>query len=267
MSTKRRAGLMFLLIGVICLIASLALHQTNLHEAQEAESASRKIMEEMAAAMTGESRERDHSGKRDKEADPAGKAAATGEKQGETSAPGSDETAGEESADQKISDKDAAPQDPSGKDPETENGSGKEASRESLPEDSTVQTLRLEGNDYIGFLTIRELELELPVMESWDYERLKIAPCRYSGSAEGGDLVIAAHNYRRHFGGLSGLSVGSEILFTDISGSSTRYTVAELEILKPGDVEKMTAGEYDLTLFTCTYGGQSRYTVRCIREG
>ena len=31
-------------------------------------------------------------------------------------------------------------------------------------------------------------------------------------------------------------------------------------------VEEMTAGEYDLTLFTCTYGGQSRVTVRCDRE-
>jgi hypothetical protein len=26
----------------------------------------------------------------------------------------------------------------------------------------------------------------------------------------------------------------------------------------------MTDGEYDLTLFTCTYGGKSRVTVRCM---
>ena len=25
----------------------------------------------------------------------------------------------------------------------------------------------------------------------------------------------------------------------------------------------MTSGDWDLTLFTCTYGGQERYTVRC----
>ena len=35
-----------------------------------------------------------------------------------------------------------------------------------------------------------------------------------------------------------------------------------LEILQPTAVEEMTAGEFDLTLFTCTYGGKSRVTVR-----
>ena len=27
----------------------------------------------------------------------------------------------------------------------------------------------------------------------------------------------------------------------------------------------MTAGDFDLTLFTCTYGGKSRVTLRCDR--
>ena len=30
-------------------------------------------------------------------------------------------------------------------------------------------------------------------------------------------------------------------------------------------VEEMRAGEWDLTLFTCTYDGRARVTVRCIR--
>ena len=39
--------------------------------------------------------------------------------------------------------------------------------------------------------------------------------------------------------------------------------VAALEVLSPFDVEEMTTGDWDLTLFTCTVGGQSRIAVRC----
>jgi len=39
--------------------------------------------------------------------------------------------------------------------------------------------------------------------------------------------------------------------------------VAAREVLLPTAVEEMTAGEWDLTLFTCTLGGRSRVTVRC----
>ena len=36
-----------------------------------------------------------------------------------------------------------------------------------------------------------------------------------------------------------------------------------LEVLEAGDVEEMTAGKWNLTLFTCTYGGKKRLAVRC----
>ena len=35
--------------------------------------------------------------------------------------------------------------------------------------------------------------------------------------------------------------------------------------LRPTAVEEMTSGTFDLTLFTCTYGGRSRITVYCDR--
>ncbi len=131
--------------------------------------------------------------------------------------------------------------------------------------DPTMPTVEINGNRYLGFLTIPALELELPVMEDWDYDKLKIAPCRYTGTLLEHNLTIAAHNYWRHFGHLAELSLGDEILFTDAVGQTTRYTVAEKEVLPPEAVERMTAGEYDLTLFTCTFGGATRFTVRCLR--
>jgi len=119
------------------------------------------------------------------------------------------------------------------------------------------------GHAYIGYLSIPKLELELPIMSDWDFMKLHTAPCRYHGSLRGEDLVIMAHNYDYHFGNLSKLEAGDSVIFTDVEGVSTAYTVVAQDILDSFAVEEMTAGEYDLTLFTCTYGGQSRVTVYC----
>lgn len=115
----------------------------------------------------------------------------------------------------------------------------------------------------IGILEIPALDLELPVISSWSYSSLRQAPCRYSGSAYKGDLVIAAHNYQFHFGGLRTLPEGSEVFFTDAVGNRFSYYVAVTEALTPWSVDDMTSGEWPLTLFTCTLDSQNRVTVRC----
>ena len=121
----------------------------------------------------------------------------------------------------------------------------------------------IDGQKYIGVLRIPALSLELPVIREWSYPSLQIAPCRYAGSAYLNNMIIAAHNYYSHFGYLRNLSQGDEITFTDMDGNEFRYEVAELETLSPFAIEEMTSGDWDLTLFTCTVGGQSRVTVRC----
>lgn len=115
----------------------------------------------------------------------------------------------------------------------------------------------------IGILEIPALDLEFPVISSWSYSSLRLAPCRYSGSAYKGDLVIAAHNYQSHFGGLRTLPEGSEVFFTDAVGNRFSYYVAVTEALTPWSVDDMTSGEWPLTLFTCTLDSQNRVTVRC----
>lgn len=122
----------------------------------------------------------------------------------------------------------------------------------------------VDGQEYIGVLKIPVLSLELPIISEWSYPSLRIAPCRYAGSAYLNNMVIAAHNYYSHFGYLKNLSQGDEITFTDVDGNVFRYEVAALETLSPFAIEEMTSGDWDLTLFTCTVGGQSRVTVRCV---
>ena len=127
-----------------------------------------------------------------------------------------------------------------------------------------VQTIN--GRDYIGVLTIPSLELELPVLSQWDYPALKVAPCRYSGSLYQDDLIICAHNYASHFGKLKNLRVGDTAIFTDMDENVVSFQLAAQETIQPEDLEAMEAGDWDLTLFTCTVGGQSRVTVRFVRE-
>ncbi len=134
------------------------------------------------------------------------------------------------------------------------------------PYDPTMTEVEIDGYAYIGYLSIPSISLELPVMSDWDYTRMKIAPCRYFGSTKTDDLVIAAHNYTRHFGRLSNLSVGDEVYFTDMDGLKRCYTVTVMETLSATAVEDMTAGEYALTLFTCNYGGQARIVIRCDKD-
>ncbi len=78
-------------------------------------------------------------------------------------------------------------------------------------------------------------------------------------------MVVMAHNYDRHFGRISSLNIGDPVQFVDAKGNIFRYIVAKHETLEPGAVKPMTNNDYDLTLFTCTYGGASRVTVRLER--
>ncbi len=121
------------------------------------------------------------------------------------------------------------------------------------------------GINYIGILRIPSLDLELPVISQWSYTNLKIAPCRYSGSAYLDNMAIAAHNYKSHFGLLKNLSEGDKIFFTDMDGNRFNYKVVLVETLTPIAVDEIVDSGYDLSLFTCTLSGQARVTVRCSR--
>ena len=120
--------------------------------------------------------------------------------------------------------------------------------------------------DYAGVIAIPNLSLELPVIDQWSYARLKVAPCRQSGAAADGDLVIAAHNYKSHFGYLDRLEPGASVIFTDMEGTVYRYAVEEIRQLEPEDAEDVSSvfsSEYPLVLYTCTPGGKTRVAVFC----
>lgn len=128
-----------------------------------------------------------------------------------------------------------------------------------------MPTKTIDGFSYIGVLDIPALDISLPIMADWSYPKLKIAPNRYLGSVYTDDMIIAGHNYRNHFGSLKVLSYGDKISFTDMDGNIFDYKVVDVQELKATDVQLMEDGDWDLTLFTCTLGGERRTTIRTMR--
>ena len=168
-----------------------------------------------------------------------------------------------------------APQSPSRRlEAETEDQTAlrEEAPQESVQvEEQNAETgggddmVMLSGYDFIGYLELPTLGLRLPVMSSWDYDRLKISPCRQFGAAETDDLVIAAHNYRTHFARLGEMKPGDSVCFTELDGTVNQYTVSAVGTVLPEDVEAVQNSGYALVLYTCTKSKDARVTVYCSR--
>lgn len=129
--------------------------------------------------------------------------------------------------------------------------------------DIEMPTKTINGIKYIGVLEVPKLSLQLPVMSHWSPDGLKIALGRYKGSVYKRNIIIAGHNYRSHFSRLKTLDIGSKIWFIDLEGNRFEYKVSDIEIIKGTDVKQMEKGKWDMTLFTCTYGGQNRMALRC----
>lgn len=134
-----------------------------------------------------------------------------------------------------------------------------------LDPDMDMPGLELDGSEYIGLISLPEQNMELPVLSECSEGGLRQAPCRYVGSVYDDDCIIAGHNYRSHFGRLGLAQVGDRVVFTDIDGNEFVYEVVKVETVAGTDVDGAKSGDWDLTLFTCTLGGQNRIMVRCER--
>ena len=130
--------------------------------------------------------------------------------------------------------------------------------------DTSLQTVTVDGNRIIGVLSIPAIQVKLAVISEWSYANLNIAACRYSGTPDN-HLVVLGHNYKRLFGSLYKLKAGDSVLFTRPDGVEYQYTVTGTETKHRNQFQEVLSGDWDLTLFTCTFGGADRVVVRCKR--
>ena len=119
--------------------------------------------------------------------------------------------------------------------------------------------------EYIGYIVIPSLDLNLPVSKNFSYSSLKKTSALYYGSVKNNNLVICGHSYKSHFGYLYKLKKGDEIIFIDVNNNKYTYKVELVEELESTDIKEMIESDFDLTLYTCTKDGLRRVTVRCNR--
>lgn len=140
-----------------------------------------------------------------------------------------------------------------------------ETAPETIPEPTELTIVEVDGYNYIGFISVPNLEMELPVMEDWSMEQLQTAPCLQYGSPITDDAVIAAHNFDDHFKPLHHIEPGERVDFVDNSGYVFEYEVVKVKTMDPTNVYEVIESEHDLILYTCTTGGQYRVVVFCDR--
>jgi len=128
------------------------------------------------------------------------------------------------------------------------------------------------GDTVIGILEIPSLDLTLPVLNGCSYALLDISVGRYMGSIydKPERLVIAGHNFKSHFGGISTLKTGDKMKFqfrTVCPG-----LMARAEIYKNNQLEKVYYGlpanrisSYEDTYEDTVQEGPSWYFVKIIQ--
>ncbi|MBE6726191.1 MAG: sortase [Ruminococcaceae bacterium] len=141
---------------------------------------------------------------------------------------------------------------------------GQRRLRNLVPEPE-MKTVLVDGREYIGVLTIPRTGSELPVMATCTDRTINISPGRYHGTPTSGGFVIGGHNYISHLGRIDWLREGDEVLFTDVEGQSYLYKVVGSEVINANAGRDLISDEWDLSLFTCTFSGSQRLTVRCLR--
>ncbi|MGM9946814.1 sortase [Floccifex sp.] len=134
-----------------------------------------------------------------------------------------------------------------------------------LNPDMDLPKKEINGNIYVGIIQIPALHLELPVLSECNDSNLNIAPCRYTGTCYKNNFIIGAHNSYYHFGNIKNLNQGDTITFIDMKDRKFEYQVAGIEILMPNQGVELESGDWDLSLFTCTWAGYSRVIVRCMK--
>lgn len=115
-----------------------------------------------------------------------------------------------------------------------------------------MDIIDVNGNKYIGIISIPSVDIKLPVINEYSKQNIKIAPVLYKGSIYKNNAIIIAHNTQSHFRKIQNLNIGDKVTFIDVNGNEFNYEVIKKENISEKDTKIMEEGEWDLTLFTCT---------------
>lgn len=113
--------------------------------------------------------------------------------------------------------------------------------------DNRMPILSVDGIDFVGVLEVPRYGSILPVCAKWG--RLTKYPCRFGGSIYDGTMQIGATNQKGQYDFYGEITVGDNILFTDVEGNRYAYVVTNLRYEKHADQATLEFEESALTLF------------------
>lgn len=127
-----------------------------------------------------------------------------------------------------------------------------------------MPALEIQGEDFIALLEIPVYGLKLPVCNVWDKTKAVSYPCRFSGTASQGTLVIGGYDQEGQFDFFDRILDGIEVFVTDMTGSTFSYVVDRVERSKSAKEENLIKEGSDLTLFVRDAQLLEYVMLRCV---
>ena len=89
--------------------------------------------------------------------------------------------------------------------------------------------VEIDGNEYVGEISIPAIGVGLPVMSEWSYPRLKIAPA--ASSALPAPMIWSLRRTTTsHFRQMTSLTAGTACSLTDMDGIVNEYVVNKVKV-------------------------------------
>ena len=128
-----------------------------------------------------------------------------------------------------------------------------------------MPVVEIDGLNYIGTIKAPAIDLNTPVLATYDAATMEVTPALYSGTAYQKNMLMLGHNYQSCFGKLANIKIGDEVLFIDNHKNEFYYEVIDYLIINENEFDKILSQEdpWDFTMFTCTWSGYDRVVIRC----
>lgn len=140
------------------------------------------------------------------------------------------------------------------------------AGRQVIPKEKREKKEKTFPDGILAILKIPEKKLELPVFNTYSEELMKESVCQYGeNKCKEGQLIIAGHNYEKHFRRIRTMEPGDKLTL-EFPEEIRAYTVSETAEIDGTDREGLFSGDWDLSLFTCSFNRERRMIVRCKEE-
>ena len=137
------------------------------------------------------------------------------------------------------------------------------------------ETVKLNGYDVIGIVTIPKINIQYPILAietsnpEETKEPMKYGIVKYWGGNvnDYGNLSIAGHNNYNGtmFGKTKNLKIGDIVELTDLTKTTMQYEIYDIFVTDPNDVRILATNDEtirEVTLITCTNGNRERLILK-----